>query len=46
MLATKDLFDIVVAKRNGGYPPEGKHSTDLDVSKLSKTPSTLMESTC
>jgi creatine kinase len=35
--AFKDLFDIVIQKRNGGYPPEGKHVTDLDISKLSTT---------
>jgi len=33
----KDLFDIVVEKRNGGYKADGKHSTDMDCSKLSKT---------
>jgi len=33
----KDLFDIVVGQRNGGYAADAKHSTDMDVSKLSKT---------
>jgi len=33
----KDLFDIVVGQRNGNYAPDAKHSTDMDVSKLSKT---------
>jgi len=33
----KDLFDIVVGQRNGGYAPEAKHTTDMDVSKLSST---------
>jgi len=35
--AFKDLFDIVVGQRNGGYAADAKHSTDMDVSKLSKT---------
>eukprot|EP00392_Amoebophrya_sp_AT5.2_P017435 g17790.t1 len=34
----KDLFDIVVGQRNGGYAADAKHSTDMDVTKLSKTP--------
>merc|ERR1712130_713418 len=33
----KDLFDIVVGKRNGNYPPDAKHPTDMDINKLSKT---------
>jgi len=33
----KDLFDIVVGKRNGDYAPDAKHVTDLDISKLSTT---------
>ncbi|CAD7973027.1 unnamed protein product [Amoebophrya sp. A120] len=33
----KDLFDIVVGQRNGGYAADAKHETDMDVSKLSKT---------
>jgi len=33
----KDLFDIVVGQRNGNYAPDGKHSTDMDCSKLSQT---------
>lgn len=33
----KDLFDIVVGKRNGDYAPDAKHTTDMDVSKLSDT---------
>lgn len=33
----KDLFDIVVEKRNGGYKPDAKHPTCLDLDKLSKT---------
>jgi len=33
----KELFDIVIAKRNGGYAPDAVHKTDLDISKLSKT---------
>jgi len=36
--AFKDLFDIVVEKRNGGYKPDAKHTSDMDPSKLSKTP--------
>jgi creatine kinase len=35
--AFKDLFDIVVGQRNGGYAADAKHTTDMDVSKLSKT---------
>lgn len=35
--AFKDLFDIVIGQRNGGYAPDAKHVTDMDVSKLSKT---------
>lgn len=35
--AFKDIFDIVIEKRNGGYKPDAKHQTDMDVSKLSKT---------
>merc|ERR1712147_437401 len=33
----KDLFDIVVGQRNGNYAPDAKHSTDMDISKLSTT---------
>lgn len=33
----KDLFDIVVGKRNGDYAPDAKHTTDMDISKLSTT---------
>merc|ERR1719353_1378958 len=33
----KDLFDPVIDIRHGGYAPNAKHPTDLDVSKLSKT---------
>jgi len=33
----KDLFDIVIEQRNGGYKPDAKHSTCMDMSKLSKT---------
>ena len=33
----KDLFDIVVEKRNGGYKPDAVHPTDLDIEKVSKT---------
>ena len=33
----KDLFDIVVGKRNGDYAPDAKHSTDMDISHLSTT---------
>lgn len=33
----KDLFDIVVGQRNGNYPADGVHKTDMDVSKLSST---------
>merc|ERR1719375_2114893 len=33
----KDLFDPVIDIRHGGYAPNAKHPTDLDVSKLSTT---------
>merc|ERR1719421_1658357 len=33
----KDLFDPVIDIRHGGYAPDAKHPTDLDVSKLSTT---------
>merc|ERR1719352_1565783 len=34
----KELFDPVIDLRHGGYAPDAKHPTDLDVSKLSSTP--------
>ena len=33
----KDLFDPVIDIRHGGYAPDAKHPTDLDISKLSTT---------
>merc|ERR1719174_3487924 len=33
----KELFDPVIDIRHGGYAPDAKHPTDLDVSKLSTT---------
>merc|ERR1719428_844984 len=33
----KALFDPVIDIRHGGYKPDAKHPTDLDVSKLSNT---------
>jgi creatine kinase len=33
----KDLFDIVIEKRNGGYKADAKHSTCMDMSKVSQT---------
>lgn len=33
----KALFDPVIDERHGGYPPDAKHQTDLDVSKLDDT---------
>merc|ERR1719460_679010 len=33
----KELFDPVIDIRHGGYKPDAKHPTDLDVSKLSTT---------
>jgi len=33
----KDMFDQVVADRNGGYAPDAKHPTDMDISKVSST---------
>lgn len=35
--AFKDLFDIVIEKRNGGYKPDAKHSTNMNIDDLSKT---------
>lgn len=31
------LFNPVIGARHGGYPADGKHPTDLDVSKLTNT---------
>ena len=33
----KELFDPVISARHGGYAPDAKHVTDMDVSKLSET---------
>jgi len=33
----KDLFDIVIEKRNGGYKPNAVHTTDMSIEKISKT---------
>merc|ERR1719456_1065329 len=33
----KDLFDPVIDIRHGGYAPDAKHPTDLDITKLSTT---------
>merc|ERR1719281_188287 len=33
----KELFDPVIDIRHGGYKPDAKHPTDLDVTKLSTT---------
>ena len=33
----KDIFDAVTSARHGGYPADGVHVTDMDVSKLSDT---------
>merc|ERR1719359_1000831 len=33
----KDLFDPVIDIRHGGYAPDAKHPTDLNVAKLSTT---------
>merc|ERR1719401_1870657 len=35
--AFKDVFDHVIAKRNGGFGPDAKHPTCMDMDKLSKT---------
>jgi len=35
--AFKDIFDMVVGERNGGYAPDAKHPTNMDVSKVSNT---------
>ncbi|EER07218.1 creatine kinase, putative [Perkinsus marinus ATCC 50983] len=34
----KELFDPVIDQRHGGYPPDAKHPTDLDYTKLLDTP--------
>merc|ERR1711990_506514 len=31
----KELFDPIISSRHGGYAPDAKHPTDLDVNKLS-----------
>merc|ERR1719399_2277826 len=33
----KELYDPVIDIRHGGYKPDAKHPTDLDISKLSAT---------
>merc|ERR1719266_44840 len=33
----KDMFDGVISRRHSGYPPDGKHPSDLDWNKLSTT---------
>ena len=33
----KELFDPIISSRHGGYAPDAKHPTDLDVNKLSDT---------
>jgi len=33
----KELFDPIISARHGGYAPDAKHPTDLDVEKLSST---------
>lgn len=35
--AFKDVFDIVIGKRHGGYPADARHPSSMDVSKLSET---------
>jgi len=35
--AFKDVFDHVIAKRNGGFGPDAKHVSNMDPSQLSKT---------
>jgi creatine kinase len=30
----KDFFDLIIDQRHGGYPPNAKHSTDLDWKKV------------
>merc|ERR1739845_127007 len=32
-----DLFDPVISARHGGYGPDGKQPTNMDISKLSTT---------
>jgi len=33
----KDLFDPVISARHGGYGPDGKQPTNMDITKLSNT---------
>ena len=35
--AFKDVFDEVIAKRNGGFGPDAKHPSNMDYTQLSKT---------
>jgi len=35
--AFKDVFDHVIAKRNGGFAPDAKHVSNMDPSQLSQT---------
>merc|ERR1719401_3246719 len=35
--AFKDVFDHVIAKRNGGFGPDAKHISNMDPSQLSQT---------
>lgn len=34
----KELFDVVIDRRHGGFPPQAKHPTDLDWNKVSDVP--------
>lgn len=34
----KDMFDEVISARHGGYAPDAKHPSDMDITKLSQTP--------
>lgn len=33
----KELFDPVISRRHGGYPPHAKHPTDMNINNLSNT---------
>jgi len=35
--AFKDIFDHVIAKRNGGFGPDARHPSNMDYTQLSKT---------
>ena len=34
----KELFDLIISAKHGGYSPDDKHITDLEASKVSWGP--------